>query len=151
LKTFGTKELAAKIRRKGESEEAAVNRIKSWVREGLFYNYLEDSEPGTGQSRRYRAPAQIDAALYEMLTRSLKAPANALTIEVQYLRNQVMKGAKQRTADFLVIAYNPDTPDKQPERKPVKADDLTETLSSFSEAVFVLIDIHKTINRLSEV
>ena len=54
MNTVGTIDIAQKIRRPGETQESAVNRVKSWVREGIFDGLLLETEPGTGREARHR-------------------------------------------------------------------------------------------------
>ena len=142
--TVSTVEIAAKIRRPGETLEAAVNRLKSWVREGLFDQFLQDAEPGTGRARQYSREALIDAFLLEALTQTLKMPATSLGPYLRHLRYGFIK--PKVGTDFLFVGMSPD---KKPfTHKACSTDELAKQISMSGQEVFVVLDVKALLKRL---
>lgn len=136
MKTVGTSEIAAKIRRPGEDETSAVNRLKSWVREGLFHALLRDTEPGTGRARQYAKEALVDAFLIEVLTQTLKAPAKSFEPHLKFLRYGLNS---KSAADFLFVGMSPDKNTITP--RACSTFELAEAISRSGQEVFVVLDV----------
>jgi hypothetical protein len=64
--TVTTKDIAEKIKRPGEDQQIAVDRLKNWTREGLLKT-VGEKNPGKGRSRQYSQSALLDALLLQTL------------------------------------------------------------------------------------
>ncbi len=143
MKTVGTVEIAEKIQRPGEDLESAINRLKSWVREGLFDKFLQDAEPGTGRARQYSREALFDAFLLEVLTQTLKAPAKSFEPHLRFLRYGLVK--PNAVAQFLFVGMSPDK--KAVRHGACSADELPKHISASEQEVFVVLDVKALLKR----
>ena len=143
VKTFSTVEIAAKIQRAGEDREAAVNRVKSWVREGLLYNSLVDPEPGVGRSRQYTKEALIDALLLEVLTQTLEAPAKSFKPHLSFLRYGLTK--PDPLVQFLFVGLSSNK--KAIRLGACSTNELAKHISASKQEVFVVLDVKTLLKR----
>ena len=66
MRTFSSKEIAARIARTDDELKPAVERVSHWTREGLLRPY-GDEHPGTGRKREYAEDEMKKARLLNAL------------------------------------------------------------------------------------
>lgn len=66
MQTVTAKDIAERIKRRGEPLQAAVDRLRNWTKEGLI-KPTGEKNPGKGRSRRYSKRAVFEAVLLQVL------------------------------------------------------------------------------------
>ena len=147
MKVVDTARMVDAIQRRGESRDVALNRLKSWVREGVFDDFLVDSQPGSGRSRQYRESALISAALLQVLTECTGMPAVKVAPMLDDARESALRNwprGKKRTA--LIISNSLDGT-HEISAGPVSK--ISEYLATLNHDTHTVVDLNKLAARLS--
>jgi DNA-binding transcriptional MerR regulator len=145
MSDFTISEIAERIRYPGEKLNVVVDRLQSWVKEGLLQPAGEKN-PGSGRHRRFPENTLIDALVLHVLAdqvgmRAVKARKFARLFDAA---RKSFK--KPETTRFVTIGQSRDN--RAAEIGFANAKGLSQLLISSPHESHVVIDLHQLFKRL---